>query len=136
MFGCRYDHKFGAAAVAGQKAFTGFIVEADLEVVALRTTWRRTQPKSLIPANHPVKKLLPLHVARVASGERLEVPGHQLGKLPAIAEAQILPQVIRAHRPARNNRGKLELERRAARCGVQQQFPETTLVFRKRRLRS
>ena len=56
-----------------------------------------------------VEELLPLHVAGVAQGERLEVARHELGKLSPVVEAQILPEMIGPLRAPRNHAHELGL---------------------------
>jgi hypothetical protein len=129
MWSSGYDVKFGLPAVASKEALSGFIAEANGEVVALGAAWGCTQTKSLIPADHAVEEFFPLHVIHIAAGDWREMPAHQVAKLTAVAKAAILPQMIGPHCATRDQCGKVKLERRALRRGTHQQFTEAKFVI-------
>jgi hypothetical protein len=74
-----------------QQAFAGFIAKTYIEVAALGTTWRNAHTKSIVPANHSIEELLPLHILIVAARQRGKVPEHEPGQLTPVCQPKILP---------------------------------------------
>ena len=103
------------AAGVGEQAFAAFLAKAIVEVVAFRTTWRRAQHIAVVAADGAVEKFLPFHVGAIALRQRLEMTQHQPTQFAAIAQAEILPEMIGPHATTREHVGKQTLEWRADR---------------------
>src|SRR6266542_2687192 len=111
-----------------QQAFTRFIAKTVLKVTAFGATGSGAEAKAFIPADHPVKEFLPLHVLVVAHGQRRKVAHHQRGQLTAIGQSKVLPKMVRPGGPACNQDGKQRTERSGGAAGASQEFPQALLI--------
>src|SRR5690348_2900495 len=108
----------------GEKAFAVFLAEAVIEVVTFGATWGRTEDESFVATDGTVEKLLPSHIAAVPRRQRLEMTQQQPAKLLAIAQAEILPQMVGPQATTRDHVSKPTLKFRAVCRTPAQQFPQ------------
>src|SRR3954470_15739794 len=102
------DDEFGGAAGPGEQAFAALVAEADVEVVALRAARGGAEHEAFVTADGAVEESLPFHVGAVACRQRFEVARHQPAQLSAVAQPEVLPQMVRPQAAARDDVGEAD----------------------------
>ena len=116
-------------ADACQQALAILETEAIEEIVALGADGRGAEAKALGLADQPIEEFLPLHVLPILLRKRGKLAAHELRKLSAVTQSQILPQVMRPSAAPRDHRRIGGRQRRSARRIHEQQIAQAFLLF-------